>query len=402
MAAAARRRVLFVAEAVTLAHVARPAALAAALDPAHDEVLFACAPHGRRFVELPAERVFEVGGTTPQEFTRRLAQGAPLLRADELRQRVQEDLALFERTRPDVVVGDFRLSLSISARVARVPCAFIANAYWSPYAADRRLPLPVLPWTRFVPIGPVEAAFNAVAPLVLAPHRRPADRVRRDHGLPPLPRDIRHLYTDADLVLYADDPALFPLHRPPPSHRHIGPVLWSPPVAPPEWWHAPREPGPLAYVTMGSSGDAGALACVLDGLAAAGIGALVSTAGAPAPPGRWPRVHMAAYLPGTEAAARADLVVCNGGSPTSQQALAAGVPVLGVCSNMDQMLNMRALENAGVGVALRADRLDSARVADAARRTLALAAASRARVTAFDAGAAFAAALQDLSSGGRA
>jgi UDP:flavonoid glycosyltransferase YjiC (YdhE family) len=61
-------------------------------------------------------------------------------------------------------------------------------------------------------------------------------------------------------------------------------------------------------------------------------------------------------LPGTEAAARSSLVICNGGSPTSQQALAAGVPVLGIAGNMDQFMNMVAVVRAGAGEMLRADR----------------------------------------------
>ena len=51
-----------------------------------------------------------------------------------------------------------------------------------------------------------------------------------------------------------------------------------------------------------------------------------------------------------------------GGSPTSQQALAAGVPVLGIASDMDQFLNMAAVVNADVGVLLRADRLGNRRI----------------------------------------
>ena len=82
-------------------------------------------------------------------------------------------------------------------------------------------------------------------------------------------------------------------------------------------------------------------------------------------------VFMADYLPGTEAAARAQLVVCNGGSLTCQQALAAGVPILGIASNMDQFLNMNALDKAGAGRLLRADRLDVTAVRNTARALLA-------------------------------
>src|SRR6185437_13111769 len=49
-------------------------------------------------------------------------------------------------------------------------------------------------------------------------------------------------------------------------------------------------------------------------------------------------------------------VICNGGSPTCYQALSAGVPVIGIASNLDQFLNMLAIERLGAGVMLRADR----------------------------------------------
>jgi UDP:flavonoid glycosyltransferase YjiC (YdhE family) len=72
--------------------------------------------------------------------------------------------------------------------------------------------------------------------------------------------------------------------------------------------------------------------------------------------------YIADYLPGLEAAARAKLVICNGGSLTCQQALAVGVPVLGIASNMDQFLNMEALTKAGLARMLRADRLSVGKI----------------------------------------
>jgi UDP:flavonoid glycosyltransferase YjiC (YdhE family) len=77
-------------------------------------------------------------------------------------------------------------------------------------------------------------------------------------------------------------------------------------------------------------------------------------------------IHVAEYLPGDKAAARADLVICNGGSTTGYQALAAGRPVLGIAANLDQYLAMTAVENAGAGVLLRAGTL----VADSIRRAV--------------------------------
>jgi UDP:flavonoid glycosyltransferase YjiC (YdhE family) len=83
---------------------------------------------------------------------------------------------------------------------------------------------------------------------------------------------------------------------------------------------------------------------------------LLATAGAPAP-ATWPaNVFAAPYLPGVQASARAQLVICNGGNLTAYQAVAGGRPVLGICGNLDQFLNMQAFERAGAGRTLRADR----------------------------------------------
>jgi UDP:flavonoid glycosyltransferase YjiC (YdhE family) len=64
-------------------------------------------------------------------------------------------------------------------------------------------------------------------------------------------------------------------------------------------------------------------------------------------------VHIAQYLPGSEAAERSQLVICNGGNMSTQQALAGGAPVLSIISNLDQMLFARAVERAGAGEVLR-------------------------------------------------
>jgi UDP:flavonoid glycosyltransferase YjiC (YdhE family) len=54
---------------------------------------------------------------------------------------------------------------------------------------------------------------------------------------------------------------------------------------------------------------------------------------------------------------RSSLVICNGGSLTTYQALSSGVPILGLCANMDQLLNMNAIERLGAGLTLRAARV---------------------------------------------
>ena len=80
--------------------------------------------------------------------------------------------------------------------------------------------------------------------------------------------------------------------------------------------------------------------------------------------------HRFDFLPGDLVCKRASLVVCNGGSPTTNQALANGVPVLGIVRNMDQFLNMRAVERFGAGILVRADRASEKLLQDALEQLL--------------------------------
>jgi UDP:flavonoid glycosyltransferase YjiC (YdhE family) len=64
------------------------------------------------------------------------------------------------------------------------------------------------------------------------------------------------------------------------------------------------------------------------------------------------------------------LVICNGGSPSTQQALINGAPVLGLPSNLDQYLNMGYVQRAGLGVLCRADTASATTIRDACRRLI--------------------------------
>ncbi|HNA30662.1 MAG TPA: glycosyltransferase, partial [Zoogloea sp.] len=202
-----------------------------------------------------------------------------------------------------------------------------------------------------------QAIFDAVRPLAFALHCRPMDALRRHYGLPPLGPDLRRIYTDADLALFSDIPEVYGLYGDIPGGHFLGPVRWSPEVPLPDWWAALDPNKPLIYVTLGSSGDGRLLPRLLDRLARPGLQLAVATAGATVGVTA-PDVFCADYLPGDAVAARAALVICNGGSPTCAQALAAGVPVLGVPGNLDQYLNMHYLEGQGVGLTLRNRELD--------------------------------------------
>lgn len=353
------------AEAVTLAHYARIAVLARALPAANYRVIVAADPRYRDLDALAGVEFRPIRSIPSAQFARALARGQPVYDAATLSGYVEEDLRVIEAVGPDAVVGDFRISLGISARRAGVPYLSVADPYWSPRARVA-YPVPELPATRFIPIPLVQRVFDALRPLAFRLHARPYNTVRRRFGLPALAGDVRHVYTDADGLLYAGLPELVEIEPCESPEHFIGPLLWRPDLPLPDWWDSVPEYGPLAYVTLGSSGRAALLAPVVQALTSLGITPLVADGGLAG--------HGAAFradfLPGAEAAACATLVVCNGGSPTCYQALAQGVPVLGLPSNLDQYLNMSCVARAGAGLLVRADRAAPSAIAAGARRLL--------------------------------
>ena len=346
-------RVLFIGEGATLAHAARPLALAAAL-PKHRYEVFLATPARYHAWASRGVQVLPLNAQSPEGFARRLSRGLPIFSRRRLETYFDEDLALIGEVKPDVVVGDLRLSLAASARKAGVPYVSISNACWSP---DRPLrPVrPVVDRFRGWPQPLAEAVFRLLITSVLRWQATPVDQLLAAHGLEPLGKDIRRAFTEADATLYADIPALFPDIPESPRRRFLGPVIWEPPLEAPSWWDRLPENRPLAYVTLGSSGDSQLPGAITGWLTGMGYAVILATAGRADLHGDDETVFVADYVPGYAACERADLVVCNGGSPTSSQALMKGRPVLGICSNMDQFLNMRAVQGRKAGLSLRAD-----------------------------------------------
>jgi UDP:flavonoid glycosyltransferase YjiC (YdhE family) len=365
---AERLKVLMFAEAVTLAHVARPLCLASALDPSCYDVTIACDPRYARFVqsgEAPGlRRYVPLHSISPERFIHALAMGRPVYDQATFATYVEQDRALIAAFRPDVVVGDFRLSLSVSARLEKRPYLAISNAYWSPDCADG-FPLPVLPMTRLLPLAVAKPLFDFFRPLAFAGHCRPMNQLRLKHGMGSLGNDLRRVYTDADHLLLADSPVLFPVASFKQRSSFLGPLLWSPQIALPSWWRELRDDQPVVYVSFGSSGSPVVLTRVLQALAGLPLQVVASTAGRPLPKQVPTNARIADYLPGDLATARASLVICNGGSLSVQQALMEAVPVLAVASNMDQFMNMLPVQDAGAGLMLRADRINTNQVRQA-------------------------------------
>lgn len=364
-----RRRVLFFSEAVTLAHVARPMVLAQYLADEDYDVHFASDFRYKSLFSDFRKPWHFIYSISSEAFINGIAKGKVVYDTALLAQYVEEDLDTIRKIKPDLIVGDFRFSLSISARVAGVPYMAITNAYWSPYARPK-YQVPELPITKVMSIPMANAVFKVARPMAYAAQTKKINKVRKLFGLPSIGSDLRRAYTDADHVLYADLPGVIPIKRLPGHHHYIGPIDWSPCTELPEWWTELPKGIPIVYVNLGSSGDPSLLPMLMDALSSLPVSSIIATSGKVKIQKTYDNIWVTDFLPGEQAAQRSDLVICNGGSPSTFQALAAGVPVIGIASNLDQYLNMSYLEQSGAGKLLRAGRVTPPQVCRAVENSL--------------------------------
>lgn len=370
--AAAKARILFCAEDASLAHIGRVLALATALPDSAYDVAVACGTRYASFIDgAGVRRVAHEPALAPEELTGLLARGLPLFDAQRLQRCVRDDVALLMRERPDVVVGDFRPSLGISAELVGVPYVNVVNAYWS-RACTLPLPCPELPLVRALGSTLAKPLVRVGAPIAFARHAAAFAALRRAYGLPAIGHSLRGMYTHGTFTLFPDLPELIPTRGLSPNQRYIGPIAWEPALPLPTWWNAlpRRQESPLVYVTVGSTGDARMLDAIIHGLRDLDVTVVIATAGKTAAAVQDSRTFIAPFVPGIQMCERASLVVCNGGSGSVYQALGAGVPVIGIASNMDQYFAMEAVERVGAGALLRTGELSADTVRITVQRAL--------------------------------
>lgn len=340
------KSILFIGEAVSLAHVARPLVLAQSLDPRQYDIHFACDPCYKSFVSsLPHIKYWPIRSIQGKIFVKAADRGNFVLQKKDIEFYVRQEQELFENIRPCLIVGDLRHTLSISAELSHITYAALANAYWSPYRNLGFNPVPKLP---------ANTISKRILDKIMFWKQRSAsasiNNVRKKYGLSVL-KGYCDLATRGDYTLYTEPPGFIQMLPMPDSHFFIGPVIWSPDNSRPSWWKTWNPDLPLIYITFGSTGAVKWLQEIVRTLQELPVTIVVATAGRTQLKDTGPNVYSADYLPGMELCKLASVVVFNGGSATGYQALNQGTPVVGIWSNIDQYLSMMTIERAGAGVA---------------------------------------------------
>src|SRR5438067_7566557 len=272
-------RVLLVAEAVTLAHIGRPLTLARVLESLGHDVVLACAPYAFRWVELENRTAQPIESRSPQSFLRALAAGRPLYDAALLKRYVEADLALIDRVKPTVVIGDFRLSLFISTRLRELPYGALANAYWS----ERHLRIekaPDVALLNWMGSALADRVFRAAHRAAFGVHARPFIAACRHFGVAPPAQSLSAAYTASERTAFADVEEFYVgAKSADATESFVGPLHWSPPLrAPPDLdrWGVRR---PLIYVSLGSSGSRDVAKRVVAALNPEDVDVVVTSAG---------------------------------------------------------------------------------------------------------------------------
>ena len=344
-----------------MTHFARPAALASALNSEEWEIFLWTPKRFHALFENAAVTLGDLRTLDPASFLKALATGAVAYSREILLDYVRDDLSIFKQIQPDLVIGDYRLSLCISAPASGLPFASIFNAHWSPFHRQPAV-VPELPATRWISPGLLNPLYAALRPAFYALHAKPVNDVRRAFGLPGISHDLRRIYTAGDLALYPDVPELVPLTGVPEHHHFIGVCPWSTPVPKPPWWNdMVASSRPKVFVSLGSSGPVKALPALLEALSRLPVSVILATSGRPV--GETPSsVFVADLLPYEETASHAAVVVSHGGTGGMYPALSAGTPMLAIPSNVDMHLSAALLERSGAGIKVRVEHASSDRL----------------------------------------
>jgi hypothetical protein len=89
-------------------------------------------------------------------------------------------LNIFRLFRPDKLILDYSLTVSLAARIAKIPTILVGNGFELPPLTDPLPPFPGFPWATQQKASQSESLAVAVASRVLSAYREPAISALRD------------------------------------------------------------------------------------------------------------------------------------------------------------------------------------------------------------------------------
>jgi MGT family glycosyltransferase len=269
-----------------------------------------------------------------------------------IEQCVTDELKAIETFKPDVIVGDFRLTAAISSKVSDIPYISVVNAYMTDYfdPVDVMIPKDARPRDHRI-ASAASKTIQAAQKRQLATNFR---KIARKYGI----KHLNSLYDflTGDLTLIADLPEFCPLENLPESFCYIGPLIWEGIDEPiPEYLNDLGRDRKLIYATAGNTGQKQLIQLVIDAFKDDPAYEVVLTTGAFISPDSVPKysnIHVERFIPGSAVLKQAHAIIHCAGNGTTYQALAQGVPAVVIPFNNDQKINAWLIKRRHVGIPL--------------------------------------------------
>lgn len=350
-----KKTILFFSEAVTVAHVIRLYKLACSLDAEVYDVHFAVADrYSYVFNSHHTISFHSINSVESMEFIRRAQYAEPMYKIDELINYVKEDEKTIRKVQPDLIIGDMRQSLCVSTRTTKTTYIAMTNAYWSKYINNKQFIIPELRQINMNEIPFISAIIPIYFYFFFKNQGKVLNELRRYYKLPIFEHCLDG-WNFGDHLVYSDPKILFDTSHSPSNHHFLGSINWEPDVPLPIWWQELSDTKKTAYVALGSSGDKSLIPLIVEKLLSENFQVIISGVNESERSFIFDdaSVFSSELIPGSLAAARSDLVISNGGSPTSYQSLLAGTPVIGIPTNLDQLMSMKFIERNNAGKILR-------------------------------------------------
>ena len=267
----------------------------------------------------------------------------------DLEAQTRQEVALLRELRPQMVISEERVTAVLSARIAAVAHASLRNAYRTPFSVFPLLDLSGTFIGRLIP-DPGQAQAKVLR-FFSAPFIWRMNRVLRSHGIRET-LDFDGYVASDHLVFLCDVPEFSPAGILPANHQYVGPVYWRNGGGQPPWVDKLPPSKRLIYVSLGSTGTPELLELLIQALRGRGFTLVVtygeSLAGEQSGKAE-PGVFCESFLNPQAILERAAAVICHAGNGTIYQALASGVPLIGIPTHLDQRFNARRLEALGLG-----------------------------------------------------
>ncbi|MBY0412889.1 MAG: hypothetical protein K2Q18_01925 [Bdellovibrionales bacterium] len=345
-----KKKILFLVENVTTAHFARSIYLANAFPEVTYDIYFASNSYEKLMVHATRKINFLTLSfhCDKAHFDNSVNNWNSPLSEDYFRKAIASDLVLIDEVKPSLVIGDFRLSLLVSAKKMNIPYLNLSNVCWDP---DLKLPLKIPHHRWFLVIGDfiMRNTLKVLTPMVERMMLSGMNKVLVEHGVTPYKR-MGPFHLSGDYAIMLDYPDLIERQKTHDKNNYIyiGPTFFS--IASNNKIEIKKTMGSKnILVSMGSSGDLSILKKLLKYLEKTNYNVVILTAGRIQLSSDKPNITITDFYPFDSSLKNFDLMITNGGAPSNNAAFINGVISLMIPTNPDQVYNSSFIEEAGLG-----------------------------------------------------